>query len=202
MMLTTKARRRGASLFGLGAIMAALVVGTAGAASATSPTSCTGAKEQVVNVTRHILNDADYGADGHVWALDTYDEHIQLWKVGTHQYCIERSFSGTFVTFAGVSPNGSGLVSAGVSGIWTGTIAAYLTADLAPVAPQTGDLGTADAACDQTGACANDIPSVRQMYFTHGIDHIRYLTLAATFDGGSHGTWHQDIDTSTGDITG
>ena len=67
-------------------------------------------------------NSADFGADGHVWALDAARESIQIWQIGTNTYCFKRQDIGTFTTFAGVSPEGTGTVSAGVTGRWNGEL--------------------------------------------------------------------------------
>ena len=183
-----------------GALLAGALATAAPAAAATS--LCGGSRQQVVDVTRDIVADDDYGADGHIWALDTYTERIRIWQVGSHQFCVHFDDAGTFRSFAGVSPNSTGTVSEGVTGKWHGTIEAYVTADFTPVAPTTGYLGTIDADCDQAGACAADVPFPKSMYFGNSLQHIRYTVFGATFDGGAHGTWVQTLTSSTGDITG
>ena len=207
MSLTSRTRRAG-SAASMGAALAAVIGGTvafATPAAAEARSLCGGARDKVVDVTRHIVNVDDYGTDGHIWALDTYAERIRIWRVGqvgSHQFCIHFDDGGTFRSFAGVSPNSTGTVSDGVTGTWSGTIEAYLTADFAPTAPTGGDLGTIEANCDQAASCAVDVPYPNTMYFGGSLQHVRYTTFGATFDGGAHGTWVQSLDSSTGDITG
>ena len=45
---------------------------------------------------------------------------MQIWQIGTNTYCVKRQFIGTFTTFAGVGPEGTGAVSGGVTGRWYG----------------------------------------------------------------------------------
>jgi len=205
MSLNKRAGRRGVAALVAAVAVASLLTGTvavAGPAWASSTEGCVGARDKVADITRHIVKSNDYGADGHIWALDTFDERVRLWQVGLNQYCIRREFAGTFESFAGVSPGGTGTISAGVTGTWHGTIVAYLTGDFVPVAPTSGDQGTYVENCDQLGNCETYDPTVREMWFPDGLRHVRYTSFAATFDGGSHGIWMQDIDSSTGDITG
>jgi len=204
MSLRSKARRAGTAA-GFGAALAAVLGGTvafATPASAGGKSLCGGARLLVVDVTRDIINGDDYGADGHIWALDTWFERIRIWQVGSHQFCIHFDDVGTFRSFAGVSPNSTGTVSDGVTGTWSGTIEAYLTADFAPTAPTGGYLGRIEANCDQAGSCAEYVPYPKTMYFGGSLQHVRYTTFGATFDAGAHGTWVQSLDSSTGDITG
>ena len=203
-MNITALRSRLMSFIGaVATVFSTLVIGFAAAspASADVQADCVGAKDKVVDVTRTLLNGADYAADGHIWALDSYLDHIQIWRVGEHQYCVRIEDSGTFVTFAGVSPNLTGTVSAGVTGTWTGTITAYMTGEFAPVVPVTGYLGEYDMDCHQDGTCAYQAWANR-LFFHSGVEHVRYADFAATFDGGAHGTWIQTMNGNTGDIIG
>src|SRR6478672_4864371 len=101
----------------------ATVLGAALAALATMPQTvaaaagdrCLGSGPLVVNTYGTYRNSADYGADGHVWALDAARESIQIWQIGTNTYCFKRQDIGTFTTFAGVSPEGTGTVRGGVT---------------------------------------------------------------------------------------
>ena len=76
----------------------ATVVGAAVAALATVPQTaasaavkgCPGGGPLVVNAYGTYRNSADFGADGHVWALDAGRESIQIWQVGTNTYCVKR----------------------------------------------------------------------------------------------------------------
>src|SRR5262245_42918352 len=108
----------------------ATVVIAAAAALATVPQTamaaaveaCPGGGSLVANAYATYRNSADFGADGHVWALDAALESIKIWQIGTNTYCLKRQDTGTFTTFAGVSPEGTGTVSGGVTGVWHGEI--------------------------------------------------------------------------------
>ena len=107
------------------AAVAALATVPQTAASAAAA-ACPGGGPLVVNAYGTYRNSADYGADGHVWALDAARESIQIWQVGTNTYCLKRQDIGTFTTFAGVSPEGTGTVSSGVTGRWYGEVVALI----------------------------------------------------------------------------
>ena len=84
-------------------------------AAAAAVEGCPGDGPLVVNSYGTYRNSADFGADGHVWALDTARESIQIWKIGTNTYCFKRQDIGTFTSFAGVSPEGTGTVRSAAS---------------------------------------------------------------------------------------
>ena len=88
-------------------------------ALAAKPDSCPANKPLVVDVSDTARNVADYGADGHVWALDDFTETIQIWRVGANAFCMQRHDVGSFTSFAGPSPEGTGVVRAGVTGFWS-----------------------------------------------------------------------------------
>ena len=104
-----------------------LAVGVASASASsgggsTSAKRCLGGGPLVVNAFGTYRNSADFGGDGHVWALDAARESIQIWQIGTNTYCFKRQDTGTFTSFAGVSPEGTGTVSGGVTGRWYGEL--------------------------------------------------------------------------------
>src|SRR5579864_6932601 len=86
-----------------------------------NPTQCAqGAL--IVNVNYTLINDFDSGVAGNAWANDTINRHLSIRQVGnaapnsTTQYCATVDDTGSFVTFAGVSPAGTSTVSAGING--------------------------------------------------------------------------------------
>src|SRR5437867_2370912 len=102
-------RFRGLALATLvGAAVAALATVPQTAAASAAVKGCPGGGPLVVNAYATYRNGADFGADGHVWALDAARESIQIWQIGTNTYCLKRQDIGTFTTFAGVSPEGTG----------------------------------------------------------------------------------------------
>ena len=96
---------------GLTAIVATLAtVSLVNASAATKPDSCPTDKPLVVDSYFTSENSADYGADGQVWALDAGTRFIRIWRMGGDAYCLQIHDVGTFTTFAGLSPEGTGTV--------------------------------------------------------------------------------------------
>ena len=184
----------------------ATVVGAAVAALATVPQTaasaavkgCPGGGPLVVNAYGTYRNSADFGADGHVWALDAARESIQIWQVGTNTFCLKRQDIGTFTTFAGVSPEGTGTVSGGVTGRWNGEIVALIHGTFAPTIATSGFVGDFDGQCQQDGTCLGTLLTPRP-YFS-SIDSTEFLAFSATFEAGACGVWRQSISGDTGDI--
>lgn len=193
--------RRG-TLAGLSAVIAAMlatVVVDSSVAATPKPDSCPTDKQVVVNVTATIDNAADYGADGHVWALDSGTHSIQIWRLGGNAYCVKVHDVGTSTTFAGLSPEGTGTVRGGVTASFEGTIYARIYGTFAPTVPTIGDLGTFDLQCDQVGTCAAPYPDPRDFYFS-SVHNVDGGTFEFTADAGACGTWHQSASGDTGDI--
>jgi hypothetical protein len=183
----------------LTAALAALsLVGTSAAAT-TKPDSCPTNKQPVVNVSATIANAADYGADGHVWALDTGTHTIQIWRLGGNAYCVKVHDVGTSTTFSGASPEGTGTVEGGVIASFNGTIYARIYGTFAPKVATSGDLGAFDLRCGQDGTCAAPYPDPRDFYFS-SVQNVDYGSFEFTADAGSCGTWHQSTSGDTGDI--
>ena len=94
-------------LAGLSAVVAAVLatISLVDAPAATvKPDSCPTNKPMVVNSYATFENAADYGADGHVWALDAATASIQIWHLGGDAYCAKVHVVGTSTTLAGLSP--------------------------------------------------------------------------------------------------
>jgi hypothetical protein len=107
---------------------------------------------------------------------------------------------GTFTTFAGLSPEGTGTVRAGVTGTFDGTTYFRIYGKFAPTVPTTGFLGNFDAQCQQDGTCAGPILSIRGSYFPTGYQNVDLGAFTVTYDGGACGTWLQSNSGDTGDI--
>lgn len=184
------------------ALVLATVVSPAGAARAVeSPVCSPQVKDQVADVTERLRNWADIGTDGHVWALTDDTVRIRVWTVGTNHFCVRRDIHGTFRSFAAVSPNLTGTVSAGVTGTEDGTDWAVITGDWAPRVPLSGFVGDFDLGCTQAGDCA-----LRRgpgyLFFADDIKALHVRQFDLVYDGGDHGVWRESSDGSTGDITG
>src|SRR3954469_13566626 len=148
-------------------VMALAAVGLSPqSALAAKPDSCPAKKPLVVDVSDTARNVADYGADGHVWALDDFSETIKIWRVGANAFCMERHDVGSFTSSAGPSPEGTGVVSAGVTGSFEGTIVANLYCTLKPPLPPSGYLGEFDGMCDQNGNCPAPALELQPSYFS------------------------------------
>ena len=195
--------RRLGRLAGLSAVVAAVLatlslVAASAAVKPVKPDSCPTDKPLVVDSYFTAENTLDYGADGHVWALDAGTRFIRIWRLGGDAYCLQIHDVGTFTTFAGLSPEGTGTVSGGVTGSFDGTLYFRVYGTFAPTVPTTGFIGNFDAQCQQDGTCAGSIPSSR-VYFSPR----RYLDIGAftaTYDAGACGTWFQTNSGDTGDI--
>jgi hypothetical protein len=196
-------------LAGLSAFVAAVLATVSlvdASAAVVKPDSCPTNKPLVVNSYFTAENSADYGADGHVWALDAGTRFIQISRLGGDAslggdaYCLQIHDVGTFTTFAGLSPEGTGTVGGGVTGSFDGTSYLRVYGKFAPTVPTTGPLGNFDAQCQQDGTCAEPILSIRRSYFPSGYQHVDPGAFAITYDGGACGRWFQSNSGDTGDI--
>jgi hypothetical protein len=191
---------RRAGLSGAVAVLAATVVlANASAAGTPKPDSCPTNKPLVVDAYNTVTNAADYGADGHVWALDDLTNTIQIWHLGGDAYCVKVHSFGTSTTFAGVSPEGTGTVRAGVIAAADGGWYERINGTFAPTVPTTGFIGTIDAQCNQDGTCAQPLPGVAGLYFS-SVHHDDFGAFSFTADAGACGTWRQSAGGNTGDI--
>ncbi len=182
------------------AVMASVL--TAAPTLAVAKPGCPEQKPLVVDATQDIANVDDSGEAGNVWALDTVLERIRIWQVGTNFFCVQLDDIGSFTSFAGVSPAGTGTISAGVTGSLVGTRYLSIGGIFSPTVPLFGYIGAIDAGCNQQGQCASTGYRVTARYFAGGINTIKFGWFSATYDGGSHGTFLQSTDGNVGDITG
>jgi hypothetical protein len=185
-------------LAGLSAVVAAGLA-TLSVVDASAAKGCPGGGRLVVNAYGTYRNGADFGADGHVWALDAARESIQIWQIGTNTYCLKRQDIGTFTTFAGVSPEGTGMVSGGVTGQWRGELVALIHGTFAPTIATSGFVGDFDGQCQQDGTCPGTLFNARP-YFLQPIDSVEFLVFDARYEAGACGVWRQSLSGDTGDI--
>src|SRR4029077_16396559 len=96
-------------------VTAATALGGVHSPPSSNPVQCThGAL--VVNVNYTLINDFDSGVAGNAWANDTINRHLQIRQDGNSSsttFCAMIDDTGSFVTFAGISPAGTATVSAG-----------------------------------------------------------------------------------------
>jgi hypothetical protein len=159
---------------------------------------CPGGGPLVVNAFGTFRNLADFGADGHVWALTAGRASMQIWQVGTNTSCVKRDYHGTFTTFAGVSPEGTGTVSGGVTGRWNGEIVALIHGTFAPTVATRGFVGDFDVQCQQDGTCLGTRFTPR-LYFS-SIDSFEFFVFGAKYEAGACGVWQQSLEGDKGDI--
>lgn len=169
-----------------------------------TPSCAPAGAPKVVDVTAHVMNSVDFGIDDHPWAIDTAEEHLQIWQVGDRRFCMRVDYDGTFRAFASTSPNLTGTVSDGAEGTMTATESLTRVGTLSSTLPTSGDVGVWDRGC-ANGACAQPclhIAYVPDANWTHEISAV------ATYDGGRHGTWTEQLGvngkviSTSGDITG
>jgi hypothetical protein len=182
-------------------LLATLAVPSGAAHADESPACAPNTKAQVADVTERLRNWADVGTDGHVWALTDDEVRIRVWKLGTNHFCVRRDIHGTFRSFAGVSPNLTGTVSAGVTGTEDGEDWAVITGHWAPRVPLSGFIGDFDLGCAQDGECVLH-RGPGYLFFDDDIKALQSRQFALVYNGASHGIWRESNDGSSGDITG
>ena len=184
----------------------ATVVVAAVAALATVPQTaasaaverCPGGGPLVVNAYATFSNGADFGADGHVWALDAARASMQIWQVGTNTYCVKRQDHRHVHHLCRCEPGGDRHgqrrrdrpVERGDSRSDHGTFA--------PTVATSGFVGDFDGQCQQDGTCLGTRFNPR-LYFS-SIDSFEFFVFSATYEAGACGVWRQSLDGDTGDI--
>ncbi|MBG6095611.1 hypothetical protein ACWZJV_04695 [Nocardioides sp. WG-D5] len=161
--------------------------------------SCPTDRPTLYDVTIGNTNVADFASDGHVWALDSYLQHVQVWKIGQKHYCFRIEYDGTWTSFAGVSPGGTGTISEGLTGTFYGLRILRLTGEFNPQYPLSGHVADFDWQCQADGTCTGLRPSPA-MYFSPITNaNITWSEFHAT--SAANGTWHDTTYGYSGDIT-
>ena len=171
-----------------------------------SDTSCPPG-EPVINIVHKVVNDADSGTGG-FWAFDEYVRKITVVEIGTDEYCATAKYEGSFETFGSNSPGcgdagtcgtDDGTVAAGVLGTFQGGYSAIITGTLSPSFRTKGSIGKFDYDCDMSGTCTafNWVDA----YFDAGWGFI-FDWWGWIYRGGNNGTWINQADGNSGDITG
>src|SRR5919109_2003254 len=132
-----------------------------------APRTC-GTGKLVVDVVQQVLNDADRGRKGNFWALDDYRRAIKVWRIAPHNFCAIVTYDGTFRTFAGRSPGGTGTIGAGIKGHFSGGYRMDFSGSLRerPLRRAQGSIGTVDYRCSSAGKCPGSVYWVK-LYFTN-----------------------------------
>jgi hypothetical protein len=173
-----------------------------------APTAMGGGAKVVANVTYTLKNDYDYdsGVAGNAWANDTINRHLQVFNLGNGTYCAVVNDTGSFLTFAGLSPGQlvrCSMVSAGITGQIKGgytTTTFTGTLDLAPIYALTGNLGTFDKACTDAYTCTGVYPSYLSYISTISGDSL--ANWGWSYHTAKNGDWVNAASGNSGDITG
>lgn len=107
---------------------------------------------------QQVRNDDDSGVAGNYWAKDQYARTFYVYYMSGDNYCAAVSYSGTFRTVSGASPDNTGIVKADVDGFMNGGRIATFTAHISPdvfklVSAGFANLGTVDYKCNGNGNC-------------------------------------------------
>ena len=167
------------------------------------PLNC-GAGPRVVNVTQHIVNDADSSLTG-FWAFDAYTRHIQVWQTTPGSFCAIVSYNGRFTTVAGNSPQSTGTVAAGIHGNFRGGYVANFSATFAPSRHTSGSLGTFNYACVlSAGNTVASCPGYQDWttFFFSSTSGFTENTWGWIYTTEANGTWVNASTGNHGDITG
>lgn len=162
--------------------------------------SCPNDSPTLYDVTIGNTNVSDIASDGHVWALDSYLQHVQVWRIGQKHYCFRIEYEGTWTSFAGVSPGGTGTIGEGITGTFYGMRILRLTGEFNPRYPLTGHVADFDWQCGADGTCTGPRPSPG-MYFSPIISVNSTWSEFHATSSEANGTWNDTTYGSTGDIT-
>ena len=183
--------------------LSAVVIGSASASNGGTytPPQCGGT--MIANVTYTLTNDYDSGVAGNAWANDTVNRHLQVFDRGDGTFCAAINDTGSFVTFAGLSPQNTGHVSAGISGRING---GYITnnftgaLDPSPAYATHGNLGSFDLQCDAFFNCNGPHPSFLSYFSSTG--SWTQPAWGWTYHTAKNGDWVNASTGNSGDITG
>jgi hypothetical protein len=162
--------------------------------------ACSTSGTALVNVHYTLTNDYDSAIDGHAWANDTVSRQLQIWALGSGAYCVAVTDQGSFVTFAGPSPQNTGTVSAGVAGKIKGGYGGSVIGTFAATLPVSGNLGTFDLQCTDAYNCPGQHPSYLDYFSTVSTDNA-FSVWGWNYHTSQNGTWNNTSTGNTGDIT-
>jgi hypothetical protein len=167
--------------------------------AALGPQVCAGpGAKQVVDVSFVLTNYGDAGYAG-LWALDTVNRHLRIWRHSDGTYCAQIADDGSkFTSLAGPAPVGGSYITGGITGTFDGGyVTTQIVGKFTPRYPTHGNLGTFDAKCDLDFNCPGKRPSWLS-YFTKPIAN-EFAFWGWLYDGGTHGTWLDQVNVSPPD---
>jgi hypothetical protein len=150
----------------------------------------------LVDVVYRFANDQALNSEGEVFALASGTGRFRLWRTGPDTFCAISTSVGTFTTFAGPSPAGTGTVPAGHTGYVAGESVLRFIGTFAPTLPTRGFVGSFDARCDQFD-CATPIQFGRFYVDVQGPPELlafRFVHVSTC------GAWVETESTDIGDI--
>ncbi len=184
------------------AVAAAVVVLSAlallpGAAAAQVPSRACDGGVPLATVAYRFADEQDFTSGGDVWALTSGIATFRLYQLDEDTFCATTTHAGTFRTFGGTSPAGTGTVPAGLTGRLAGqTAVIFEGASYQPRLPTRGFVGSFDANCDQF-ECATPIQFGRNYLEVAGPPEL--VSFRAVYVSRC-GTWIQTSERESGDI--
>jgi hypothetical protein len=170
------------------------------------PSEDSGYRELVINVTHHVINDAD--ADGSLplpepvppvpvryWARDDYNRHIQVWEIGIvpggELFCALVHYQGAWASIAGASPQGTDLIAAGIEGTFHGGYRVAIVGELRPNPPYRtrGNLGRFDYGWSGQPTDAPSSPFDWIATYFASVKEVKYEFIGWIYRGGHNGGW-------------
>ena len=192
-----------ASVLTITSLVGAVVLPLAAQAAANNngPVACDKGR-QVVNVYYTLVNDYDSGLHGNAWANDVVNRHLGVYSLGNNLYCATVNDTGSFITFAGDSPGGTGSVAQGVTGVINGGyVSTQFIGSLSasPAYKTSGYLGTFDLQCTDANNCPGARPSATSYFDSSlGYDLAQWGWMYHT---AQNGNWVNAQTVNSGDIT-
>ena len=177
-------------------LLVALVVGLAAPVGAqTTRRECL-AGTLVADVVYRYEDEQVLDTQGRVVGLASGVGRFRLYQLGPDTFCALSFVTGTFTTFAGPSPNGTGTVPEGLRGHVVGENVLLFTGEFDPELPTRGYVGEFDSNCDQF-ECATPIRFGRHYVLTEGPPEV----LSYRFSHYTRcGIWVQTESSDVGDI--
>ncbi|HEX2047639.1 MAG TPA: hypothetical protein VHF27_07740 [Acidimicrobiales bacterium] len=180
-----------------GAVVALLAVlgAFAPAAGGQTPREACQAGPKLVDVYYRYADDQILDSQGRVVGLSSGIGHFRLYQLGPDTFCAISYVAGTFTTFAGPSPAGTGTVPEGLRGHVVGENVLLFTGEFVPTLPTRGYVGEFDANCDQF-ECETPIRFGRQYLETGPPEVLGFRFVHYT----RCGIWIQTESSDVGDI--
>lgn len=168
--------------------------------------------DPVINIMQKVKNDTDSGfganvyfpSSGNYWNVESYTRHIRAWSTGDTSWCaIVLYNNGHFNAFyKQTGPAGTGFIGSDVEGEMRGGYRATFNGTLLATTlwPKTGNVGTFDYDCDLAGNCGPGRVDWVGQYFGPGYTGFDKPWWGWTYNAGSHGTWINASEGSSGNI--